>query len=344
MTDEISQFNQHAHHHLTSPLNFELNTSYQRKLDGASFTPCSATANSLQMRNPFYSLRGGAASVVFCLCTSGAAAFQTIPVQRTFLPLHEFGKGSSAYHTVRPELHRPQVSPSLYSTSKKDANVQLTTNVKDGTSTEIVPSTWNQALHRFFLGDIGPPLVVLTISGFIYTRLQLPQTISITDATITFTAVLFWWIQEYFFHKVLLHSPFDWIGKSIHQNHHQKNYFHVSIDPPELLLGWLFAAHFMLKSVLPWHLCLSSTIGYAIAGLCYEWSHYIVHTRVKAPTVIHDNFFVGSVSSALARLFCQMRDNHIRHHRVDSSYWYAFSVPCMDDLFGTNPDIKELKR
>ena len=38
---------------------------------------------------------------------------------------------------------------------------------------EVIPSTWPHALHRFFLGDVGPPLVVLSISGFIYTRCQL---------------------------------------------------------------------------------------------------------------------------------------------------------------------------
>ncbi|KAL7490178.1 hypothetical protein ACHAW6_015913 [Cyclotella cf. meneghiniana] len=202
-----------------------------------------------------------------------------------------------------------------------------TIHVEDRTS-ESVPSTWKEALQRFILGESGPPLVVLSISWFAFTRLQLAETISIHDITIFILAIVVWWFQEYFFHRVLLHSPFEWFGKSIHRDHHEKSYFHVSIDPPALLLTWLFAAHFMLKSVLPWHLCLSSTIGYAVAGLYYEWSHYIVHTRVKV----------------MSSMFSQMRDNHIRHHRVDDKYWYAFSVPAMDDLFTTNPEIKDVKR
>ncbi|KAL7533480.1 hypothetical protein ACHAXR_005260 [Thalassiosira sp. AJA248-18] len=192
---------------------------------------------------------------------------------------------------------------------------------------EAVPSTWTHALHRFFIGDIGPPLVLLSISGFIYTRCHLSTPFSMTELTIFASAIFFWWIQEYFFHRVLLHSPLNWIGKSIHQSHHQKNYFHVSIDPPELLLGWLFTAHFMMKMILPWHTCLTATIGYALAGLGYEWSHYIVHTKVKAPP----------------SLFSQMRDNHIRHHLVDDRYWYAFSVPAMDDLFDTNPNVRDVR-
>lgn len=208
---------------------------------------------------------------------------------------------------------------------------------------EAVPSTWNQALCRFFLGDIGPPFVLLSIAGFLYTRLRLGP-MSISDAAIFSCVVLFWWIQEYFIHRVLLHSQFDWPGKSIHQNHHDKHYFHVSIDPPELLLGWLLAAHFIMKSIFPWHLCLTATIGYAIAGLVYEWSHFIVHTKVKPPPQTQQSSPLGCVSSTLSKLFSKMRDNHIRHHLVDSSYWFAFSVPAVDDLLHTNPDVRELKR
>ena len=204
---------------------------------------------------------------------------------------------------------------------------------------EEVPSTWKQALHRFFLGDIGPPLVVLSISGFIYTRIQLLSSVpfTITEFAIFISAIILWSFQEYFLHRVALHSQnFNWIGKSIHQTHHDKDYFHISIDPPVLLVGWLFAAHLIIKTILPsWHLCLSATIGYALAGLVYEWSHYIVHTKVKAPQ---------SSSSILVKLFLQMRNNHMRHHLVDDRYWYAFSVPAMDDLFDTNPDVRDVRK
>ena len=140
---------------------------------------------------------------------------------------------------------------------------------------EAVPSEWSHALRRFYLGEIGPPLVVLSICAFAYARFKLSCVFAVTDTLVFASSVIFWWIQEYFFHRVLLHAPFGWFGNSIHQKHHDKTYFHVSVDPPALLLGWLFAAHFMLKSVLPWNLCLSATIGYASAGLFYEWSHYM---------------------------------------------------------------------
>lgn len=208
---------------------------------------------------------------------------------------------------------------------------------------ESVPSTWSHALQRFFIREPGPPLVLLSISGFIHARIQSSMPFSIAEISIFASSIIIWWVQEYFFHRILLHSPFQWIGKSIHQTHHGKKYFHISIDPPELLLGWLFTAHFILKSVLPWHFCLSATIGYALAGLVYEWSHYIVHTKVRPPTVKAASG-TFSFSETLSRLFSQMRDNHMRHHLVDDRYWYAFSVPAMDDLFDTNPNVKEVRK
>ena len=234
---------------------------------------------------------------------------------------------------------RPIILSPLDATMNKDV-LSLATPTYDTAAiqkvTDTVPSTWPQALHRFFLGEIGPPLVVVLIAGFIYTRLQLPIPISLAPELLVFaSSVVFWCFQEYAFHRILLHSPFDWIGKSIHQTHHDKDYFHISIDPPVLLVGWLFTAHFILKSMLPWHICLSATIGYAFAGFIYEWSHYIVHTKVKVPR--KQSSVIGSFFS---NLYNQMRDNHVRHHLVNDQYWYSFSVTAMDDMFNTNPSVK----
>jgi len=197
---------------------------------------------------------------------------------------------------------------------------------------EVIPSTWSHALHRFFLGESGPPLVVLSISGFIYTRCQLPIPLSLLECAVFISMIVFWSIQEYGLHRVVLHSKFNHIGKEIHQGHHDKNYFHISIDHPALLLGWLLVAHLIIKSIFPWHICLSATIGYALSGLFYEWSHYIVHTKVRPPR----NKWVRS-------FFLRVRNNHMRHHLMDDDYWFAFSIALMDNLFGTNPDVQEIK-
>jgi hypothetical protein len=247
-------------------------------------------------------------------------------------------------------------SSSTTTSTSADSNTaaakSTTTKQRQQEEEEVIPSTWSEAIHRFFLGkDIGPLLVVLTISTFIYQRYELlsinPP--SITELSIFITSILFWWVQEYFIHRVLLHSTYNWFGKSYHRQHHHRNYYHVAIDPPELLLGWLFTAHFIIRMVIlpnqhQHHLCLSATIGYSLAGLVYEWSHYIVHTKVQPPSSSSSSSSSPSLSSSLLmKWYTKMRENHMQHHLIDSRYWYAFSVTQMDDLFWTNPDCMELK-
>ena len=69
-----------------------------------------------------------------------------------------------------------------------------------------------------------------------------------------------------------------------------------------------------------------------------------MHTKVKPPSTQQQQQQSSKVIQILSRLFSQMRDNHVRHHRVDDRYWYAFSVPAMDDLFDTNPSVKDVRR
>ena len=197
---------------------------------------------------------------------------------------------------------------------------------------EKVPSTLSGALHRFFFGkDYAPILALTAIFYFIFNRISLHSTgysIQVIDVCILFGSIIFWWFQEHFMHGNLLHSQMDWMGKQIHNEHHKKPYFHISIDSPELVLGWLFTVHLILRLVLPLPLAISATIGYSSAGLFYEWAHYIVHTRVKPK----------------GRFFRKMRDHHIRHHLVNEKYWLGFSIPEIDDLFGTNPPLEKARK
>jgi len=187
-----------------------------------------------------------------------------------------------------------------------------------------------QAVATFLLGDYHGPRTVVFLLVLLGAAWVQASTHAVAEVAILAAAVVYWWIQEHWMHKYLLHSPMDWYGKKIHQGHHDKNYFHVSIDPAPLMLAWLATVHALLVAVLPsWPLALAATVGYGAAGLFYEWSHFIAHTRVR--------FRKGS-------FWQRMKDHHIRHHRVDSDYWLAFSVRQVDDLFGTNPDVRELQQ
>jgi len=193
---------------------------------------------------------------------------------------------------------------------------------------EEVPKSMGMALRRFFLGkDLGPISVVFILLGVVLNRFWfLSSSISSfgrNDVIAVLSSIVFWWIQEHILHDKVLHSDVDWFGKDIHAEHHSKPYYHISIDPAELMLGWMLSVHLLLRCILPLHLALSATFGYSLAGLGYEWSHYIVHTKVRPK----------------AKLFQAIRQNHMKHHLVDNRYWFAFSIPAMDDIFGTNPGI-----
>jgi Fatty acid hydroxylase superfamily len=201
-------------------------------------------------------------------------------------------------------------------------------------STQIVPTTMFGAIASFFASkDIhGPRLVLVLLVGFLMQRLQIGWTSAVTpwdDIGVAMCALVFWWFQEHVMHKYLLHSEYDWMGKRIHQEHHEKPYHHVSIDPAPLMIAWFTIVHVLLRLALPLHLALTATMAYGIAGLFYEWTHFIVHTRVR--------FSHGSYWE-------HVKNHHARHHLVNNSYWFAFSLTAIDDIFGTNPSVSAVPK
>jgi hypothetical protein len=207
---------------------------------------------------------------------------------------------------------------------------------------EKVSSDMSSAVQRFFLGkDHGPRIIVLAIGVLLQIRLgnslfltsssslEALAPLTVADLIAALNAIIFWWFQEHFMHRHMLHSKWDWIGKAIHEHHHNKPYFSISIDPPSLILGWFAVVFLLLITLSPkFSIAVSAMIGYSIAGLFYEWTHYIVHTRV-----VPKNPF-----------FRRVRDHHMRHHLFDDKYWFAFTLPQIDNLFQTNPDVKEIVR
>ena len=190
------------------------------------------------------------------------------------------------------------------------------------------PSTMRDALRIFFLtDDFGPLLVIISILTFVEMRIQ-TSSLEMLDGLVFAATVIFWSFQEHFLHQKVLHSKVDWIGKDIHQSHHEKPFYHISIEPAPLLLGWLFLAHVLLRAILPLPLALTATVAYSSSGLFYVWAHFIVHTKVR---------FRSS-------FWRRVKENHMRHHMVSDQYWFAFSMPSMDDLFNTNPPVRQVKR
>ena len=198
---------------------------------------------------------------------------------------------------------------------------------------ETVPTKMIDAIRIFFFtGDYGPFYVILALFYLIVWRVQIgflsPLSIG-ENLAVMFGSVLLWTFQEHIIHERLLHSKYDWYGKSIHQSHHDKPYYHISLDPAGLLIGWMLIAHVIFRCLLPTlPLALTATISYSAAGLFYEWSHYIVHTKVRLS----------------GKFWRRVKENHMRHHLVSHDYWFGFSLPWIDDVFDTNPDVRIVKR
>eukprot|EP00978_Attheya_sp_CCMP212_P021696 scaffold63748_cov51-Attheya_sp.AAC.1 len=237
---------------------------------------------------------------------------------------------------------RPALSSSLFSTTESEVNEQIIIGTKNAQINSVqvieeldlepVPTTLPEAVSRFFLGpDKGPILTVACIGYFFISRWTLGS-LSMTDGAVMLTSVVFWWLQEHWMHGHLLHSKFDWMGKTIHEDHHATPYYHISIDPAWLILSWLWTVHAMLRLALPLTLALSATIGYASAGLVYIWAHYIVHTKARP---------ISGHTDPISTWWHHMRTNHIRHHRINHDYWLGFTVPLIDDIFGTNPPLSQ---
>jgi hypothetical protein len=65
--------------------------------------------------------------------------------------------------------------------------------------------------------------------------------------------------------------------------------------------------------------------------------HAGVQPRCSHPLVLRSVIF----ESLTAHWFAVCS---IRHHMVDSKYWLGFSVPAVDDFFGTNPTLHQWKK
>lgn len=193
-----------------------------------------------------------------------------------------------------------------------------------------VPKTLREAFKVFFFGaKHGPRIVVASIIGLAAYRMTLLPAFSVSELILAVSVVGFWCIQEHVLHRQVLHSQADWWGKRIHQGHHDRNYFHISIDPAPLMISWMSIASMGFFLALPTkELAISASVAYSVAGLWYEWTHFIVHTKVR----FRPNSY-----------FDVCKTHHARHHRVDSNHWLAFSYPGVDNWFGTNPTMEAIR-
>ena len=192
-----------------------------------------------------------------------------------------------------------------------------------------IPSTLlslPQTLRRFF-AYASPRILLaqLVIAGAARSWLG---PIRAADGWLIGAIALYWPLQEWLLHRVLLHARprtlFDNAAARAHRQHHR--------DPRDLAFALLPAASFRL--LVPVHLAfwaaatrslpLASTgiAAFSAATLFYEWIHFLCHAPYR-PRGAH---------------LRRVRAQHALHHFKNEHYWFAFTVPAIDRLLGTGPD------
>lgn len=191
------------------------------------------------------------------------------------------------------------------------------------------PADLAGALKAFF-GYPSPRLLAALVVGSIVAR-GLLGPFDRYDLVAALIPVVGWPFLEWGLHRYVLHLrpvrlfgvTWDFAFAKTHRQHHRQPwrpettflpaYVHLVMAP--LLIGgalWLLPRPGLAASWMA---------GLASMALLYEWTHFIVHTRIRPR------------SRFARRLF----HNHRMHHFRNERYWYSFTLPQVDRLFGTGP-------
>lgn len=159
-----------------------------------------------------------------------------------------------------------------------------------------------------------------------------------TDFLIVGAILIYWPMQEWFFHMNLLHAkPRRLFGVTIdlgpsraHRFHHRNPAVLETTFVPLKAILVLIPVNVVFWCALmsTWANALTGICFFSIAALLYEWVHYLTHTNYKPKT------------KYVQRIF----RNHRLHHFKHEAYWHAFTVPFVDTVFGTNPDPASVEK
>ena len=190
---------------------------------------------------------------------------------------------------------------------------------------------------RHFFSFLGPKLLLAQVALALALRpLFGPPTV--WDAAVVLGVLVYWPLQEWFFHWTLLHMKPRRIGgltldpyfAQTHRHHHRNPWkietallplrVLVTLEPLHLLFWWLITPSVGAM--------LTGVAAFTAATLLYEWTHYLTHTPYKPR----------------GRYYRWIRRNHRMHHFRNERYWHSFTAPFLDSAFGTGPDPAEVPR
>jgi hypothetical protein len=157
------------------------------------------------------------------------------------------------------------------------------------------------------------------------------------DVALVAATVVYWPFQEWVLHRWVLHiRPFRVAGRTIdltfarrHREHHENpSEFGLVFLPWHIpLLAWL--VFFVLLTLLLPASALRWTALTAVsfAALVYEWVHHMAHCDYRPRS----------------RWMRRVWQNHRMHHYRNEQHWFAFTVPHIDEWFGTGGDAQTVE-
>lgn len=191
------------------------------------------------------------------------------------------------------------------------------------------------AASRFFQFP-SPRLILVYLALSAALRLWRGQ-VTWADAVLLGGIALYWPLQEWFLHRYVLHlKPRRIAGFKVdplfarrHRDHHLRPGFLPLVFLPRRVLLGVMALNTSLFLLAAPSLALAFTgmAGMAAAALVYEWTHYLTHMPYQPRS----------------RFFMRVCLSHRRHHFKSEHYWYAFTLPLVDTVFGTGPDHRTVE-
>jgi hypothetical protein len=151
-----------------------------------------------------------------------------------------------------------------------------------------------------------------------------------SDAAIVAAVLVYWPLQEWFAHRYILHAaPRRIGGKTIdpvvarmHRAHHADPWRNTGLPMTFLLPA--VPVHAVVWALLTRNrrLALTGMLAFGSMTLAYEWTHFLTHTSYRPKR----------------SYYRKLQRRHRLHHFKDEHHWLGFTVPYVDDLFGTAPD------
>lgn len=186
-----------------------------------------------------------------------------------------------------------------------------------------------------FLKHPSPFVLFIICLSFISFRLVgLAASLSWQEGGVALGVMIYWPFQEWWMHRILLHlKPISLFGREfepsfarLHRLHHENpKDIPLSFLPLSMILSSLVAftsLAYYLTSSWAWTCVFMGAAS--LSTLLYEWVHYLTHTPYIPK---------GSYYRKIWKL-------HRWHHYKNEKYWYSFTVPWIDEWFGTGPDFK----